>query len=266
MAKKICLVLGSGGSRGISHIGVLQALTENGIKPDYVIGCSMGSIVGACYCGGMAPSEMKTVAESLKLSNIADFSIFPLNKLSLLKSVKVRDTLKKFVGDATFSDLKIPFKCVAYDIVKGEVVTLSEGPVEPAIMASSAIPLVFKPVEIDDKILVDGGIKARLPLKEAQDFNADIVIAVDVLGPLKPYSVPKNMIDKVLRIVDTNDWNWTQDTLKEYTPDVLIVPDLGDMSQFRVEKITFAYEQGYKAGLEAISDIKKALRRRKKKA
>ncbi len=265
MAKKICVVLGSGGSRGISHIGVLQALIENDIKPDYIIGCSMGSIVGACYACGMKPSEMKEVAESLKLSNIADFSIFPLNKLSLLKSVKVRDTLKKHVGEIRFEELEIPFKCVAFDIVNGETVTLSEGPVEPAIMASSAIPAVFKPVEMDGKILVDGGVRTRLPLKEAQDFNADIIIAVDVLGPLKPFSTPKNIVDKILRVVDANDWNWTKDCLEKYKPDVLIVPDLGDMNQFKVERITFAYEQGYKAGLEAISDIKKAMRRRKKK-
>ena len=259
MRKKICLVLGSGGARGVAHIGVLQAFEENGIKIDSVIGCSMGSVVGACYCKGMSPKELKAIAEGIKMSDIADFSFFPINKTSLLKSIKLSNVLKKHIGDVNFEDLKIPFSCVAVDVISGESVLLNKGEVEPAVRASSAIPMVFRPVEIDGKVLVDGGAFVRLPLKEAKDTNSDIIIAVDVIGDLDEYKPSKNILEQVLRVMAVNDNHITMRNLKKYKPDVLIKPELEDMSQFKVEKISFAYDMGYEAGLKAIKKIKRKI-------
>ena len=262
MSKKICLVLGAGGARGVAHVGVLQAFDEHGIKPDCIIGCSMGSVVGACYSKGMRPAELVKIAENLKLAHIADFSIFPLNKTSLLKSVKMRNVLAKYIGDVHFEDLKIPFSCVAVDIISGESVLLNKGLVEPAVRASSTIPTVFKPVELDGKVLVDGGVFVRLPLKEAKEANCDVTIVVDVLGKLQPYKESKNILAQGLRVIEVNDCHITERNLKKYKPNVLIRPDLEDMSQYKVERLLFAYERGYQAGLEAIPKIKKLLNKK----
>ncbi len=262
MAKKICLVLGAGGARGVAHVGVLQAFEEKGIKPDCIIGCSMGSVVGACYSKGMKPNELVKIAENLKMSDIADLSIFPLNKTSLLKSIKLRSTLTKYIGDVKFEDLEIPFSCVAVDVVNGESVLLNKGLVEPAVRASSAIPLVFKPVEIDGKVLVDGAVYVRLPLKEAKEAKCDITIVVDVLGGLQPYKPSNNIIGQGLRVVEVNDCYITERNLKKYKPDVLIRPDLEDMSQYKVERLLFAYERGYEAGLKAVRKIKRLLNKK----
>ena len=182
---KICFVLGAGGARGISHVGFLQAMEENGVKPDFIAGCSMGSVVGACYANGMSPKRMMEVVKGLKMSDIADASLFPFNKQSLLRSVKLRKKLSEVIGGAQFKDIKIPFECIAADIVSGEVVILKEGDVLEAVHASSAIPGIFKPIEKDGKILVDGGAFMALPLNCVKDFNADVVVVVDVLGNLK---------------------------------------------------------------------------------
>ena len=255
---KICFVLGAGGARGISHVGFLQAMEENGIKPDFIAGCSMGSVVGACYASGMSPSKMMEVVKGLKMSDIADASLFPFNKQSLLRSVKLRKKLSEVIGNVEFKDLKIPFECIAADIVAGEVVVLKEGLVLEAVHASSAIPGVFKPVEKDGKVLVDGGTFMPLPLNCVNDFDADVVIVVDVLGPLQEYK-PKGLLSHILRVVDANSCYLKNRQLKGYKHDVLIVPELGDMSQFKAENFNFAYEQGYKAGIENIEKIKKII-------
>ncbi len=262
MSKKICLVLGAGGARGVCHVGVLQAFEENGIKPDCIIGCSMGSVVGACYSKGMTPSELVEIAKNLKMADIADLSLFPVNKSALLKSVKLRSILNKYIGDSHFEDLNIPFSCVAVDVITGESVHLKKGLVEPAVRASSAIPAVFKPVEIDGKLLVDGAVFVRLPLKEAKESGCDITIVVDALGGLQPYRETKTIIGQVLRVVEVNDCHITERNLKKYKPNVLIRPDLEDMSQYKVDRLLFAYERGYQAGLSAVKKIKRLLNKK----
>ena len=158
MRKTLGLALGSGGARGIAHIGFLQALEEAGIRPDYVTGCSMGAIVGACYCAGLPLETLREVALSLKLSKIATLNINPIRANGLLRFNKARQLLEEYLGDITFADLKIPFSCIAVDLAAGKVVELKEGNVIDAILASSSIPGAFTPAVIGDKTLVDGGI------------------------------------------------------------------------------------------------------------
>lgn len=263
MRKKLCFVLGAGGARGIAHIGFLQAMDDNKIKPDYIAGCSMGAVVGACYSAGFTPERMRGVAESLKFSDIADFSLMPFTKKSIMRSVKMRNKISSLLGDIKFEDLNIPFECIAVDLVTGKEVILSEGSVAEAVCASSAIPMVFRAVEKDGMELVDGGIISRLPLHCIKDFHADVVVAVDVLGRLKEYKPSRSILGQMLRVVDVNDENHTRRMLRHLKPNVLIEPELGDMSQFKVENLQYAYEQGYKAGMENAKVIKKLLRKSK---
>lgn len=260
---KICFILGAGGARGIAHIGFLQAMEENGISPDFIAGCSMGSVVGACYAKGMKPKEMMEVVKSLKMSDIADASIFPFNKQSLLRSVKLRKKLEEVIGKTKFEELKIPFECIGADIISGEVVTFNSGDVIEAVHASSAIPGVFKPVEKDGMVLVDGGAFMPLPLNCVKHFDADVVIVVDVLGELWEYK-QKGLLSHVLRVVDANSYYLKKRQLRAYRHDILVTPELGDMSQFKVEKLNFAYEQGYIAGLKNLKKIEKIIEKKKK--
>ncbi|MBO7214525.1 MAG: patatin-like phospholipase family protein [Clostridia bacterium] len=259
---KICFALGAGGARGVAHVGFLQAMEENGIKPDFIAGCSMGSVVGACYASGMKPNEMMEVVDDLKLLQLLDASFFPFNKKSFLKSSKIKKMLEELLGDKTFADLDIPFECIAGDIVSGEVTILREGNVAEAVRASSAIPMVFSPVEVGDKVLVDGGIYMPIPLICVKDFHADVVIAVDVLGPLPEYKRDKGLINHVLRSIDANSAYLRRRQLKRYRHDLLVCPRLGDMSQFKIENLRFAYEEGYKAGIANVDKIKKIIEKK----
>ncbi len=258
--KNLCFVLGAGGARGIAHIGFLQAMEENGIFPDCIVGCSMGSVVGGCYSAGISPSKMKDVALSLKAGDIIDVAPNFLSKKGILRSVKMQIRLERLLGDTTFDGLKIPFECVAVDIISGKAVTLNSGRVEEAVRASSSIPLVFRPVLKDGMELIDGATLVRVPVKNAEHFKAKVVVAVDVLGKIRPKEIPtKNIIELGLRAVDVNDSHHTANYLRIHRPDLLIEPDLGDMSQYKIEKLAFAYEQGYKCGQENADKIKKLL-------
>ena len=259
MAKKICFVLGAGGARGIAHIGFLQAMEDNKIKPSAIVGCSMGAVVGACYSLGIKPSTMKEVAESLKFKDIVDINFQIFSKKSILHSVKMRNKITSLLENNTFEDTKIPFKCVAVDLVKGEAVGLESGLLVDAVCASSAIPTIFRPVEINGMDLVDGGILERVPVRFAKEFDCDVIIAVDVLGKLQPYVETKSVLQHLLRTIDVNDSYNTLKYLKKHKPNVLIYPELGDMSQYKVERLSFAYEEGYKAGIKALPKIKKAI-------
>ncbi|MFQ7079120.1 MAG: patatin-like phospholipase family protein [Christensenellaceae bacterium] len=116
--KKLGFALGSGGSRGVAHIGFLQAMDEAGIKPDFLTGCSMGSVVGAAYASGMPPFDMQEIVCRLKPIDLLDVTIKPGG---LFDTRKVRKVLTKALGDISFSELKIPFRCVAVDMYSQSV-------------------------------------------------------------------------------------------------------------------------------------------------
>ncbi len=259
MSKKLCFVLGAGGARGIAHIGFLQAMEENGIKPDSIVGCSMGAVVGACYSIGIPPLQLKNIADDLKFKDIVDLNLKIFSKKSILQSVKMRNKITQLLENKTFENTKIPFMCVAVDLVSGKSVGLKEGSLVDAVCASSAIPTIFRPVEKDGMDLVDGGILERVPTKYAKQFKADVIVAVDVLGKLPKYNETKNVLGHFLRTIDVADSHNTQKYLNENKPDLLVYPKLGNMSQYKVEKLDFAYEEGYKAGKKAIKKIKNFL-------
>ena len=178
-ATKIGLVLGSGGARGYAHLGVLKALYEADIDIDLVVGTSFGAIVGAGYAAGRNIYELEKIAlqtgwiKILKMIDIAPpKGIFAGNKLERFFSALTQQK--------HFSELKIPLTVVATDIKTGEEVLINKGSVSKAMLASSAFPGIFAPVEIDNRWLVDGVLVNPLPIQTAFDMGADIVIAVDV--------------------------------------------------------------------------------------
>lgn len=257
MKKKLGLALGAGGARGVAHVGFLQALDEAGIKADYVTGCSMGSIVGACYCAGVPMEEVKKRTLGLKLSHIASLNINPIRANGIFRLNKARKLLEEYLGDKTFADLEIPFLCVATDIVAGKIERLNEGNVVDAIIASSSIPGAFVPVEKDGKLLVDGGILERVPTKELLEMGAEVVVAVDVLGDLTVKKITNNMVDTLLRCIDIVDTRNTQKKHRSRSKsiDLWLEPALGAMDQYQVKNLQFAYDKGYELGKENAEKI-----------
>ncbi len=260
MSKKLGLALGAGGSRGVAHIGFLQALEEAYIRPSFVTGCSMGSIVGACYCAGASPAALKEAVEGLGLMDIAMFNIAPVRQNGLMKMGKARKRIVDIIGEKDFGELHIPFACVATDLVKGKTVVLDKGNVIDAALASSSIPGVFTPASVGEyQMLVDGGILERVPAKQLKKMGAEVIVAVDVLGDLAEEKEPSGkLINTLLRIIDIMDTRNTMNKRRgrmKYI-DLYLEPELGDMDQYAVKNLGFAYDKGYELGLKWRDEIK----------
>lgn len=258
MSKKIGLALGSGGSRGVAHLGVLKALEEEGIRPDYITGCSMGSVVGAGYAEGLSVEEMFDIVKKLKAIKLIDITAIPITRLALTRGNKMRHMLLSKLGDKEFSDLEIPFRCVASDLYSGRLVTLSEGKVATAVAASSSMPTVFPPVRLDGKLLIDGGVLCRVPTEQCKEMGADVVIAVDVLDNTKEsVKEVKNIITMIMRIFDIMDYNQTELQKKVYGTDneVWLVPEMKGLSQYSVKNFDEAYSAGYETAKAKMPEI-----------
>lgn len=256
--KSLGLALGSGGSRGVAHIGFLQALEEEGIRPDYISGCSMGSVVGAACAAGVEPQVMRKAACSLKFLDLFDITRKPGG---VLDTRKIRRLLERYIGDKTFDELKIPFSCIAVDMIGQEVIEFSSGSVLDAVVASSSIPSIFKPTEMDGMRLVDGGVLRRVPVEEVKNMGADVVVAVDVLGRRSCKDRCPNPVVMLMEVIDLMDNERTKAYRKSMRKkyDLWLEPELGDMSQYSFKGLNFAYEQGYAIGKKHIRRIRTLL-------
>lgn len=257
--KKLGLVLGAGGSRGIAHIGFLQALDENGVKPDCISGCSMGALVGACYAGGMSLERMRDEINKLKMSNILDIPLFTLRKGGIFRSNKFRNKVKSVLPCKTFEELKIPFSCVATDVLSGETVTFKSGSLAEGVIASCTIPSIFRPLEYEGKLLVDGGVKCRMPLNQIRDLGAEVVVALDVLGTEEKRGKKMGLLNVVLRTVDIVDCEITRFNRLHEKVDLYLEPTMEGMSQYRLKGYEKAFKAGYDTGIENIEKIKKLI-------
>lgn len=263
MSKTLGLALGSGGARGIAHIGFVKALEEEGIKPDYISGCSMGAVVGCCLAKGITCDELKEIALKLKPRDIIDVSPAILTSTSLLRSQKIVKLLTQYIGDTNIEDLQIPFQCVATDILSGKLITFKEGSAYKAVQASSAIPGVFRPVVIDDYALVDGGCLCRVPIRAVKDMGADVVVALDVLKNTEA-SVEKvsNILGMVLRVFDIMDNASTKlhRELEKDLCDLYLEPEMQGLSQYEIKNLDKAYDEGYEVGKQNVEKIKELLK------
>ena len=263
MSKTLGLALGSGGARGVAHVGFLRALEEEGIKPDYISGCSMGAVVGGCFSSGLTALEIKEVILDLKMRDILDISPAVITKMSLLRSKKMADMLAEYLGDKKLEDFPIPFRCVATELYSGKLHVFEKGNAVKAIQASSTIPAVFRPVKTDEMMFVDGGCLCRVPVQVVKNMGADVVVAVDVLKNAgEPVEKVGNIIEPVLRVFDIMDTNQTElwRNSEGGLCDLLIEPEMKGMSQYLIKDLDKAYAEGYAAGKENAEKIKELLR------
>jgi NTE family protein len=257
---RVVLVLGGGGARGLSHIGVLRVFEEERIPIDEIVGVSVGALIGALYAGGMDTDQIEKMAGNVgwsQLTNVSRFRFFRLFMSDdMLSTAKMETYLKKHIGDLTFSELKIPFSCVATDIRSGQRVVFQNGPVAIAARASATIPGMFQPVEYEHQFLVDGGLVDNLPTDIVHKSDTDVIVGV--LPKADEYSRDVSTVLKVLiRSIEIQ-----KDVIineRKKTADFLIEPNLGSMSLADLAQADRAIEIGTQEARKTALDLKKLI-------
>lgn len=240
MSKKIGLALGGGVVLGVAHIGVLKALEEKNVKIEYISGTSIGSLIGALYAFGKSVEEIEQIALDIKWSELYTIT---LSKFALLSNEKIGNLLLDNIGDVDFKDASIPFSVVTTDISDGKRVVLDTGDVNAGVMASTAVPGVFTPIEIDDKLLVDGGIVENVPIEAVRDLGAEYIIGVD-LNTNYSSKKPNNIVEVLLNSFNYIMMSSTKLQLKN--ADLNINPNLSEFNIISTEQVEEIIEVGYK--------------------
>jgi NTE family protein len=250
------LALSGGATHGAAHIGILQALDREGIRPDFVAGTSAGALVGGAYCAGVPLDELSRLFLEMDWPTLLRISI--KKPLSLFDTQPMEAFIKEKIGDGNFSDLQIPFAAIACDITNGEKVVLDKGPLAPALRASAAIPGLFSPVEIGGRMLVDGGIVDNLPVEQVRLMGAKYVIACDVSKRGKLNKPPSNPFEIVLQMIYIMQ---NRSALVECDDcDCYIRPEVSQYSSWGFGDAQKVLEAGQHVGNEAIAQLKKDLR------
>jgi len=276
---KVCLALSGGGARGFAHIGVLKQLEALHIPIDCIAGTSMGAVIGGLYASGLPASEIEKRLESLKLNDIALDRIdrrelpqslreedeqYPLGATlglskdgvrlptGVVQASQFQELLQNWTAhlppEMDFDRLPIPFRAIATDLETGKMVVFNSGSLHKAIRASMAAPGVFAPIEIDGRLLADGGLVRNLPVDIARSMGADIVIAVNIGTPLLPrdrlqtlFSVSQQMVN----ILTEQNVEVQKASLR--SDDILIEPDLGGIGFMDFDRAKDATAIGEKA-------------------
>lgn len=182
MGKNVALVLGSGGARGLAHIGAIEALEERGYTITSIAGCSMGSIIAGMYAAGQLKEAKEWFLSVDKQLILRMMDINLMSGNSLVKGQRIIAELEKIVPDRPMEQLNIPCTIVASDMISTEEVVFHTGSLFEAVRASISIPLFFAPVQMGDRLLIDGGILNPLPLHVVERTEGDILVAMDISG------------------------------------------------------------------------------------
>jgi len=254
---KIGIAFGGGGARGFVHLGAIKALEEHGLVFDCISGTSAGSIVGALLASGKKYDEMFNIAKEIKKKDIK------LNKIPLMpsKTDGIENILKENLGDINFEELKIPFSAVAVDLKSAKEVCISHGNLAKAVAGSCAVPGVFVPVEYGDMLLADGGLQNTIPADALRFMGCDYVISVDcnksrLYGTDSPKVI--DVITCSIRILMKSN------AIKGYLySDIVIGPETKQFKSTKINDLQSMIEEGYKATIDAMPQIRALFRKRK---
>lgn len=256
---RVALVLGGGAARGFAHVGVLRVLEDARIPVELIVGTSVGSLVGALYADGHNARELEHLSRDLDRGDFFDFGVAPaIFGNGLARGARLERWVRDRVRATAIEQLPIPFAAVATDLDDGGVVVLDRGAVPRAVRASSAIPGVFEPVELDQRLLVDGGVVANLPVTVARDLGADVVIAVDVTE-VTGEARPSNFVEVVMRAVTILTHAGVKESAR--AADVLIAPAVGDVDLLDFDAKDRAIAAGASAAREKLPEIREAIER-----
>ena len=276
--KTMALALGGGGVRGAAHVGVLRVLEEQKIPIDYIVGNSMGAIVGGMYAAGVPFDELQKedsfsdfrksylptfCAKVIRLPLSVLWSPFRTGPVGIMSGKKYQKFLERHIpkGKENIEDLNIPFSAVVTNLLDGQAYRISEGKLATAMRASSTLAPIVRPVKIGDKLCVDGGIRANLPASAARDTGADVVIAVLVDDPLRTIpeknmrhyrKVTERLADIVLAVTDEHQLQFA---------DIVIAPDVSGISIFsdNEEDVGRAMAAGEAAARKALPLIRQKM-------
>lgn len=289
---KLGIALGGGGAKGMAHIGVLEALDEQGIRPQFVSGTSIGAVIGALYClrGGAQTlrADAYNMVQSPEFKNL-ELDRFYTRDKSLLRHFK-KEVFEKFYygsllfkkahfkddathrllrnlfGDKEFSDLKIPFCCNALDLESGEETVFNSGRLAEAVRASCAIPGIFPPFELAGKIFVDGGVSNNIPIAPVKALGARIVLAV-YLGEKPRFAEPANSGYRILqRSFFIMKYSFDKRILAE--ADLVINPEVNECHWADFSSLDSLIQKGREAASESLGYVRevcKPLHRLKKR-
>ncbi len=274
----LALVLGGGGARGAAHIGVLKVLERNNIKPDLVVGNSMGAIIGALYCAGVPTSEMEKMFLSGKIRKA--FIPRPLavqfmlkGPMTTLKMCGIKKTypgiysgegIEEYINTVlpeskkNVEDLDIPLAVVVTDLGNGQAYRITKGNLAQALRASSSLPPAIRPIEIDGKVLADGGLRANVPTIPARAMGAKYIIAVETDARMQQIDTDKlktvtGLLDRLasigLSIIDEHHIQ---------KADFVISPKIDNISvfSFNKENAKLAIQHGEEAAEQMLPQLK----------
>lgn len=250
----VALVLGSGGARGYAHIGAIQALEAQGIRPDFIVGSSVGSVVGAFYASGQSAAEMTQTALNLKVGDVREIT---LTRQGFLDGEKLADFVNKSIHNRPLQSMKVPLFVVATDLKTGQKHVFNTGNTGQAIQASTAIPSMFIPAKISGHEYVDGGLVSPVPVDVARQLGADIIIAVDILQPPQ-YTQTTNMWGLFNQNINIMQQRLSQIELER--ADIIIKPDIRDKAHiFDIKQRQNTLTAGFVATQAQIADIKRKI-------
>jgi len=303
---KVGLVLGGGGAKGAAEVGVLKYIEQSGIPVDYIVGTSIGSIVGGLYSMGYSAEQLDSMFVSQEWSTLLtdrrnihrrklydkdeNGNVFILGVPVFSKGMKLNKTFGALHGDSiqsmlsrmtgcpdsiNFDEMPIPYRCVAVDIKHGiKERVLNSGNLAQCMRASMAIPLALSPVQIDDMILVDGGVLNNLPVDVARDMGADVVIAVDLTQNKPDDDGEEDFLSAIAGKMNIVGWAMNRPDQKKYIrnrkdADLYINPKLEgfgvtSFSNYKLAQMIYLGEEAGKSSLKALKKLKKKVMKGKK--
>jgi NTE family protein len=253
--QKLGLALSGGATRGLAHIGVLQALEENGLRPDYLSGTSIGAFAAALYAFSVPLKEIRHIGQGMTPLRV---STLKLSRFALFSNEELGKLVQAAIGKARIEDARIPLAIMTTDISSGEKVVLREGEVAPAVMASSAVAGIYLPVRVNGRLLMDGGIIEDVPVSPLRPMGAGVVVAVNLSAERK-YRVPEDIIDILFNAFDIAIDENTKVQVKD--ADLVIEPCLSGFRRMDVKQIDELIAEGRRAALEAVPRIREGLER-----
>ena len=280
--QKVALVLASGGAKGFAHIGAIEALEESGYEITSIAGTSMGALIGGLYAtGGL--DKVKEWMYDLTDREVFSLVDFTLSPHALVKGNRIMDALKAIVPDCNIEDLKIPYCAVATDLKEGKEVVFRSGSLYDAIRASISIPMLFRPVEHADMLLIDGAITNGLPLDRVARTEGDILVAVNlddyeweddeeecqqVEGKASPFSILSRKLQAGLNALSNNYISLTYDTisilmkrntelaLRLTPPDIYLNVALGEYGSHDYDEAEAIAKLGREQMMEVLRNVK----------
>ncbi len=265
---RVVSVLSGGGAKSAAHVGALRALEEWGLVPGHYVGTSMGAVIAACYASGLTYDEVLVRVAHVSRRDVARIS--PLAVLgafspALLRGDPLRQTIAALVPARRFDELKIPLTVTATDAASGQLVLFGAGgwsdvSLVDALYASCALPVFYPPAQIDGRAFVDGGLRAVLPLDLVEQFDPDLIFAVNVGPSLDQAGAEETFLPAMVRAHDVTTRimmaEQVNETIERWrhsrVPLILVEPEL-DQGTFAVGKALAHVEEGYRAGYRELA-------------